>query len=124
MLKSLLEDIDISLQVFIKHNTLNLSAKDRLAFRELGLAIGLSAIPLMQTSINQNTERFKHINQLTILLTQILRFYPLCDFIKVFWSESKNRTVNSWTEHADINNVMLATCLAPDSYLKIYHVRA
>jgi len=119
MLKSLLQDIDFSLQAFIKHNTLNLSAKNRLAFRELGLAIGLYAIPEMQTAIKQDTGSFTHINQLNILLTQLLRFYPLCDLIKDFWTETKHRTVNTWTEHADINNVMLATCLAPGSYLKI-----
>ena len=119
MLKKLLEDINISLKVYAEQNTLNLSAKNRLAFRELGLAIGLSAIHLMQSKINQNTEHFRNINQLNFSLSQIKEFYPLFDFIKNFWSEPKHCTVNSWTEHADINNIMLATCLAPDSYLKI-----
>ena len=34
-----------------------------------------------------------------------------------FWSEPAHRLSASWTDHADINAVMLATSLAPRGYL-------
>jgi len=37
--------------------------------------------------------------------------------IEKFWLEAKNIGAISWTEHLDINMVMLATSLAPDGYL-------
>ena len=94
-------------------------AKNRLAFRELGLAIGLYAIPKMQSAIQQHSEKFTHITQVSTSLTNLLRFYSLYNFIKNFWLQPEHRLVDTWLEHADINNVMLATCLAPDSYLEI-----
>jgi hypothetical protein len=125
-LESLLQDIERSLQVFItdnQHNPLNSPAESRLAFRELGLAIGIYAINKMQAAIQaaskQHPEVFTNINQLNSSLTNLSRFYPVYDFIRDFWLEAEHRSVSTWLEHADINNVMLATCLAPDSYLKI-----
>jgi len=118
-LESLLQDIELSLHAFITHDPLNLAAESRLAFRELGLAIGLYAINKMQAVIKQHPKNFTNIDQLNSSLTNLLRFYPVYDFIKDFWLEPEHRSVSTWLEHADINNVMLATCLAPDSYLKI-----
>ena len=43
-LLSLLDDIEFSLKVFVTYNQLNLPAEYRLAFRELGLAIGLQTL--------------------------------------------------------------------------------
>jgi len=39
--------------------------------------------------------------------------------IEMFWLERTNREANTWTEHRDINMVMLATSLAPDGYLTL-----
>jgi len=33
--------------------------------------------------------------------------------------KATNREANSWTEHQDINMVMLATSLTPDGYLTV-----
>ena len=118
----LLQDIELSLQAFITdnlQNPLNLPAESRLAFRELGLAIGLYAINKMQAAIKKHPKSFTNVDQLNASLTNLLRFYPVYDFIRDFWLEPEHRSVSTWLEHADINNVMLATCLAPDSYLKI-----
>ena len=115
----LLQDINLSLQAFIGHNTLNSSAETRLAFRELGLAIGLCAIDKIQLAIEKNPNQFTNISHLQTPLVNLQRFYPLYNLVKNFWLEPEHRAVNTWLEHADINNVMLATCLAPDSYLEI-----
>jgi hypothetical protein len=39
--------------------------------------------------------------------------------IEKFWLEPRNRQALSWTEHRDINSVMLATSLALESYLEL-----
>jgi len=118
-LESVLHDIDLGMQTFVMHNPLNLTAEHRLAFRELGLAIGLQTIDRMQAAIAQHPGDFTNVDQLSATLTNLSRFYPVYDFIKDFWLDSGHRSVSTWREHADINNVMLATCLAPDSYLKL-----
>ena len=121
-LESVLRDIEPGLQVFSMHNTLNFPAENRLAFRELGLAIGLHTIDRMQETIAQHPGNFTHVDQLSSTLENLSHFYPIYELIKDFWLEAGHRSVSTWLEHADINNVMLATCLAPDGYLKLQDV--
>jgi hypothetical protein len=116
-LESLLADIERSLQAFITNNQLQLPAEYRLAFRELGLTIGLHAVARMQKTIEQHREKFTNIQSLNSTLNNLSRFNRINEFIENFWLEPEHRTVDSWLEHADINNVMLATSLAPDGYL-------
>jgi len=118
-LEALLIDIERSLRAFVTHNQLNLPAEFRLAFRELGLAIGLHAINRMQKRIAQHPERFSREKQLTDLLTNLSGFHRIQEFIEIFWLETDHQSAKTWQEHADINNVMLATSLAPDGYLKL-----
>jgi len=118
-LEALLIDIERSLRAFVTHNQLNLPAEFRLAFRELGLAIGLHAINRMQKRIAQHPERFSRAKQLTDLLTNLSGFHRIQEFIEIFWLETDHQSAKTWQEHADINNVMLATSLAPDGYLKL-----
>ena len=118
-LESVLHDIETGLQAFVMHNTLNLPAEHRLAFRELGLAIGLHTIDSMQETIEQHPGNFTNVDQLSSTLANLSRFYSIYEFIKDFWLEAGHRSVGTWQDHADINKVMLATCLAPDSYLKL-----
>ena len=118
-LETMLHDIEPGLQTFVMHNPLNLPAEHRLAFRELGLAIGLQTIDRMQETIAQHPGNFPNVDHLHSTLTTLSRFHPIHEFIKDFWLEAAHRSVSTWQEHADINNVMLATCLAPDSYLKL-----
>jgi hypothetical protein len=74
----------------------------RLAFRELGLAIGLAAVPLLGSTGDA-----------------LSRFAPLREDIEAFWLEPVNRRSSTWLEHEHINLVMLATSLVPDGYLKL-----
>ena len=116
-LESLLDDIERSLQAFVTNNQLQQPAKYRLAFRELGLAIGLHAIDRMQKTIKQHPEKFTNLHQLSSTLNNLSRFHHINEFIENFWLQPEHRTVDSWLEHGDINNVMLATSLSPDGYL-------
>ncbi|MFX0013281.1 MAG: hypothetical protein ACFFB2_02560 [Promethearchaeota archaeon] len=64
-----------------------------LAFRELGLAIGLQAAKKMAF---------------------LEESWALIDEINAYWLKHSD-----WTEHMDINRVMLATSLGPDNFLSI-----
>jgi hypothetical protein len=46
------------------------------------------------------------------------------DGICEFWLEPANRANSTWTEHADINEVMLATCLVPGGFLQPFRLTA
>ncbi len=116
-LESLLHDVEISLQAFVSNNQLNLLAKYRLAFRELGLAIGLHTIGRMQKIIEQHAENFTNADQLHATLSKLSKFHRIYAFIESFWLQPEHRSVDSWLEHVDINNAMLATSMAPDGYL-------
>ena len=119
MLEALLHDIEISLQAFVRHGSLNLRAEYRLAFRELGLAIGLHAIDRMQKQIEQQPERFANAGQLLAVMARLSNFRHLHQTIESFWLEPGHQAIKTWQEHADINNVMLATSLVPDGYLEL-----
>jgi hypothetical protein len=48
-----------------------------------------------------------------------MQYAPLIETIENFWLKRTSREAGSWTEHRDINMVMLATSLAPDGYLTL-----
>ncbi len=118
-LETLLHDIKLSLQSFAINNQLNLPTEYRLAFRELGLAIGLQTINRMQKCIEENPDNFINANQLNSLLAKLSRFHHIHKFIENYWLEPEHQSIKIWQEHADINSVMLATSLAPDGYLRL-----
>ena len=115
----ILHDVELSLQAFATQNQLNLPAEYRLAFRELGLAIGLHAIGDMQQTLEQHPDHFIHHEQLNAALIRLTHFQRIQTLIEDFWLQEENRSVDSWRDHADINQVMLATSLAPDGFLLI-----
>lgn len=59
-LVSLLRDAEVGLENFVRSHSLNASADYRLAFRELGISIGLHAIVKMQKSIVRHPENFSN----------------------------------------------------------------
>ena len=40
--------------------------------------------------------------------------------IESFWLEPEHQRASTWTEHRDINEVMLATSLAPTGYVVLH----
>jgi len=91
----------------------------RLAFRELGLSIGLRAANRAQELAAQHPGTFDSLPSVVPRLDQLLRYVPLVDAIEDFWLEPRNRESETWKEHEDINAVMLATSLAPEGYLAL-----
>ena len=94
------------------------SADRRLAFRELGLAIGLGAVELMERDARA-AERSAHGSGIDTWLAQLMRYAPLRDEIESFWLRPAHRRADTWVAHEDINEVMLATSLAPEGFLVI-----
>jgi hypothetical protein len=83
-----------------------------LAFRELGLAIGVYGLQRIRALAKGDRE-------LDPLITGLLLYQPLADQIQAFWSDSAHRLSSTWTDHRDINTVMLATTLAPEGYIQL-----
>jgi len=116
LLETVLEDSLAGLEQFERTSSLVLPADYRLAFRELGLSIGLQAIQRLEDLVGQHPDVFKKpLGRSRI--QSLSRYAGLAESINAFWIERKNRESRTWTEHRDINMVMLATSLAPDGYL-------
>jgi len=95
------------------------AADYRLAFRELGLSIGLHAAGEMKELISQNPGAFEKGSSLTSQMEHLMRHSPLQTEIETFWLEGRNRESVGWSAHRFINTVMLATSLAPDGFLHL-----
>jgi len=119
LLGILLHSSLLGLEAYSKKNPLGLPADYRLAFRELGLSLGLRAVEKMQRMLAQNSGLFSRQNQLHTRIEHLMRHVPLSERIEAFWLAPANRQADSWIEHRDINMAMLATSLAPDTYLTI-----
>ncbi len=119
LLETLLESCLIGLDSFVKENSLKLPAGYRLAFRELGLSIGLQAVEKIRELIEQKSGLLRKKDSLLPLLKTLSRYAGLREIIEKFWLEGTNREAESWIAHHDINRVMLATSLAPDGFLEL-----
>jgi len=119
LLLSLVDATQNGLQDFIHTQTLNYPPQYRLAFRELGLSIGLHAIEQTFSLINEHPNNFKQTEALKASLMQLSKYLPLAKKIEEFWLIKEHQMVASWTEHIDINSVMLATSLEPEGFLNI-----
>jgi hypothetical protein len=119
LLDSVLDAALLGLQKFAGDNPLKYRARQRLAFRELGLAIGLKGVGRLQGCIAGNPELFGREGSLLRKIEALTGFVPLGDIIERFWLDEKNREAGSWGDHREINMVMLATCLAPDGFLMV-----
>lgn len=120
MLSTLLNAAKHGVDAFSLTDTLNYPADYRLAFRELGLVIGLQTIEKMIQMVQQYPEHFPAQQSLLSELGDFSPYLPLIKKIETFWLTAKNQQSNTWTEHIDINTVMLATSLGPDGYLLLY----
>ena len=117
LLVDVLAAVRLGLESFAGGNPLRLPVEYRLAFRELGLAIGLQGVEKMRKLVEQHPGTFAP----TVLpLVEVLeRYVPLGETIEGFWVGWKNRGGAGWSEHREINSVMLATSLAPQGFLTI-----
>ena len=108
----------VGLQSFSAGGGLRGRSEERLAFRELGLAIGLHAVPRM-LALLQDGIAFEQRDIVKDQLNTLMAALPLATSIDAFWLSSLNRQSASWRSHENINMVMLATSLAPDGFLRL-----
>jgi hypothetical protein len=92
------------------------AAEYRLAFRELGLAIGLSAMERIRLIADRITAKYYPGGEISDRLQALRQYTPLIEDIESFWLRPENRRTGTWLEHRDINEVMLATSLVPDGF--------
>ena len=119
LLDRLLDGALTGLRYYARSGELQRPAGYRLAFRELGLAIGLHALERMQQSVEQGEQPTQADPKLLARLQELKAYLPLREAIEDFWRDPANRQGETWNEHRDINEVMLATGLAPDGCLTL-----
>ena len=119
LLQEMLEAAAVGLSIYTRDNSMHLPAPYRLAFRELGLVIGLQAIERIEVLAATRQDLFNSESRLASLVGALKEYLPLRWRIKHFWLNPENRDTPGWTAHADINMVMLATSLAPEGYLDL-----
>ncbi len=90
------------LEIYTRARPMEQPASRRLAFRELGLAIGLSGAERIEPRVQDLAPHFALGRRIT-----------------AFWADFDNRQTRVWAEHRDINEVMLATSLEPGGFLAI-----
>jgi hypothetical protein len=95
------------LRHYLEQHELRAPAARRLAFRELGLAIGLGAVSAIEAG-RPSTRR---------ILDQLASYAPVQAEIETFWLRPEHRETRTWLDHADINDVMLATAMVPSGFL-------
>jgi hypothetical protein len=117
LVASLLESSLRGLGHFARGSSLMSPAEHRLAFRELGLSIGLRALQRLQALTERHPELFGKRHPVHTKLKSLTRYLPLCEGIERFWLDPASRENETWRAHREINRVMLATSLAPDGYL-------
>ena len=108
LLNSTLDATVSGLAQFTRGHTLQRPASHRLGFRELGLSIGLRGIDLLTKRLQSDYAQ----------LDSLISFKPLADHIEHFWLTPTHQRLTSWTDHADINEVMLATSLLSPAVLE------
>ena len=119
LLETLIDSALVGLDSLTESGSLELPARHRLAFRELGLSIGLAGVEKLPEWISKNQGLSDSTSSLQQRIKSLLEYVPLKEKIEQFWLDGKNREAFTWTEHREINMVMLATSLAPDGFLGI-----
>lgn len=117
LLEVVLKSSIVGLKIYSAQNPTNYPADQRLAFRELGLSIGLKGLYIIKNSIQKCPERFS--KQIENYLEELKKFNWLVKDIEDSWMDESNRKTFNWKEHKDINTVMLATSLAPEGFLTL-----
>ncbi|MFA7198891.1 MAG: hypothetical protein WC093_06335 [Methanoculleus sp.] len=109
---SVLDAALAGLVAFAGGRTLQYPAESRLAFRELGLAIGLAGAGVLVERVRENPDLLGRAEAL-------MEYVPLAERIERFWMDKRSREASTWGQNREINMVMLATSLAPGEFLSI-----
>ncbi|HEY6007331.1 MAG TPA: hypothetical protein VIU40_03345 [Geobacteraceae bacterium] len=119
LLESVVDGALAGLTAFAGGRPMTVSAAYRLAFRELGLSIGLKGVVALRGWAEKTPERVAPASPLWRKIEALTGYLPFAGEIEDFWLEGRNRESGTWREHREINMVMLATSLVPDGFLTI-----
>ncbi|HSF47656.1 MAG TPA: hypothetical protein VLA73_04775, partial [Burkholderiales bacterium] len=116
LLESLLEACRNGLTSLLAGRFLDRPMSHRLAFRELGLAIGLRALPFIADAIEKGKVSSRNR---AALVDRLLPYESLSEDIISVWLPRALSPDATWQAHQDINDVMVATALIPDTFLSV-----
>ncbi len=116
-IETLLQAALPGLEHFVREGTLETPADFRLAFRELGLCIGIRAVQTIDSLIASSADIFACPIGLQLTLDSLKSFEPLAERLENFWLKPSSQASRNWEPHRNINEVMLATSLDPHGYL-------
>ena len=119
LLDSVVDSAIPGVRSFASGNNIAAPPDYRLAFRELGLSIGLKGVGPLLEWIEQKPEIFGPRGSLHQRVKALTTYEPLGRSIEVFWQTERSQRVGTWREHREINMIMLATSLAPEGFLKV-----
>jgi hypothetical protein len=117
LLQGLLAVAQEGLVRYSQHGDWQQPASRRLAFRELGLAVGLAAIERLQKDTDDGRRRAFGIDELCARVHALGSHVGLRAAIVSSWLDPEHQRARTWSEHRDINEVMLATSLVPGGFL-------
>jgi hypothetical protein len=111
---ALLADAHRGLDVFTGTQALVRPLEARLAFRELGLALGLHGLGAMHAAVSDHVDRFGTAAEAAALRGRIEAMLPLrtlAAHLDGTWRDPAAQATRSWIAHRDINEVMLAASM-------------
>jgi hypothetical protein len=118
LLKELTDAYKNGVEAFRSSHSLTRPTSHRLAFRELGLAIGLRALPIIAGATNEHATAAGNI-PLRHAVDPLWHDESLAEEIVSAWLPHAQNPDESWQAHQDINDVMFATALMPETFLSI-----
>ena len=119
LLEDVMQGSGDGLMIMLKTGYLKRPARHRLAFRELGLAIGLRAVPIIANKFQNERNAFGSRPSTLRLIDLLLPYERLSNELIDFWLPYAEDPDESWKAHQDINEVMLATAIAPSTFLSV-----
>jgi len=116
LLADILDASLLSVELCLATGFSRMPASLRLAFRELGLSIGLKAAERM-FDLARKSKALSCKGNIIYNVQSLTHYKWIADEVEKFWLKPSNRASSSWKEHKDINMVMLATSLIPDEFI-------
>lgn len=117
LLEALLVNAHGGLHEYQPAVSLRYPATRRLAFRELGLSIGLCAARVMKERTEREVVGSLRRRRFGAAFDALGPYLAAADAIDRFWLHPEHHASPTWLEHRDINEVMLATALVPQGVL-------
>ena len=71
----------------------------------------------MGEAVNRDSTQSSMTDGVRLRLRKLMQYVPVGEKIESFWRIPEHRRSLTWSEHRDINEVMLATSLVPEGFL-------